>query len=291
MLELAQNAAATLVAYPRRNASVASATVRFQTPSTTLTSAAAATVDDFALLLTAAAAVGETLLTLEAFSDATAPIIGRQYLIVERGQETLRVMCADFNSTDNTMRLAQPLTRALTTDAQVTGFALTTSLTTTHTESKGHGLAEWTVTHLEADSLTSTVEPPFTTSFRIVERASHYALTWSTLGRWAPDLLDEKPGEDVTGDETIEAAWLMHVVPALAQRDILPGRIIDQSALVPAHVAAVRFLLFPDSETARTEFYEKIEQAKSSRGWWYDEEETLAPPDDEAAPLRLRLVR
>lgn len=291
MQEIAQSAAATLVAYPRRNAAVASATVRFQTPSTSLTSSAAATVEGLSLLLTAAADVGDTLLTVDDFGNADAPKIGRYYLIVERGQETLRVQVADFNSTANTVRLAQPLPRALAVNAELTGFALTTALTSTHTESKGLGSAEWTVTHTEADTLTSTADPPFTTGFRIVERSSHYALTWSTLGRWAPDLLDEKPGEDVTGGETIEAAWLMHVVPALAQRGILPGRIIDQSALTPAHVAAVRFLLFPDSETARAEFYEKVEQATSSRSWWYDEEETLAPPDDEAAPLRLRLVR
>lgn len=291
MREIAQSAVATLVAYPRRNVAVASATVRFQTPSTGLTDAAAATVEGLSLLLTVAADVGDTLLTVDDFSNADAPKIGRHYLITERGEESLRVEVADFNSTANTIRLAQPLPRSVAIGAELSGLALTVALTTTHTETKGEGSAEWTVTHTEADTLTATVEPPFTTAFRIVERASHYALTWSLLGRWAPDLQHEKPPDDVTGDETLDAAWQMHVVPALAQRDILPGRIIDQSMLRPVHVAAVRFLLFPDSEVAQKEFYEKVNQAMSSRGWWYDEEETLAPPDDTAKPRRLRLTR
>jgi hypothetical protein len=291
MRELAKSAAATLVAYPRRNASVASATVRFQTPSTSLTDAAAATVEDLSLLTTVAASVGDTTLTVDDFAEAGAPVIGRQYLIVERGQEALRVECADFNATANTILLAQPLPRDLAVGAEVQGFALTTSLTSTHTETKGEGSAEWTVTVNEADGLTQTVEPPFTTAFRIVERSSHYALTWSLLGRWAPDLQHEKPANDVTGDETLDAAWQMHVVPALAQRNILPGRIINQDLLRPVHVAAVRFLLFPESEVAQREFYEKVNQAMASRGWWYDEEETLAPPDDTAQPRRMRLTR
>ncbi len=291
MREIAQSAVATLVAYPRRNESISSASVRFQTPSTGLTDAAAATVDATSLTTSSAADIGDTLLSMDAFDDSTAPIIGRSFAIVERGQESLRVDVADFDSAANTIRLAQPLTRDVAAGASFVGLALTVALTTTHTETKGEGSAEWTVTHLEADNTTETVEPPFTTAFRIVERASHYALTWSLLGRWAPDLQHEKPPDDVTGDETLDAAWQMHVVPALAQRDILPGRIIDQSMLRPVHVAAVRFLLFPDSEVAQKEFYEKVNQAMSSRGWWCDEEETLAPPDDTAKPRRLRLTR
>lgn len=291
MQELAKDKTATLVAYPRRDEAVQSATVRIRTPSTSLTDAAAATVDSLSMLVQTAADVGASTLTVDDFGDADAPVIGREYLIVERGQETLRVEVADFNSTANTVLLAQPLPRDVAVGAELAGFALTTSLTTTHTSTKGHGSAEWTVTHLEADNLTSTVEPPFTTAFRIVERSSHYALTWSLLTRWAPDLQHEKPAEDVDGDETLDAAWQMHVAPALAQRDILPGRILDQGHLRPAHVAAVRFLLFPESETAQREFYAKIDQAMASRGWWYDEEETLAPPDDVAQPRRLRLTR
>lgn len=284
---------ATLVAYPPRPATVSSATVRFQTPSTSLTDAAAATLDSSTWAIATAASEGDTLLTVDDYGDAEAPIVGRRYVVRDQayGGEPFFIEVAAFDSTANTIRCEQPIPRALAVGASVEGCALTTSLTTAHTSTIGDGSAEWTVTYLEPDLLTETVAVPFTTSFRVVKRESQYSLTWSALTQMAPELEHQRPPYDDTGAETLTAAWRRHVAPALAQRGIVPGRIIDPEWLEPAHVAAVDYLLHPADEMRRDEFYSKVEQAVTARGFWYDEEQDLSQPDDVVKPISMGLVR
>lgn len=293
MLEIAQDTTPTIVVYPSKPMSLSTATVRVGTPAESMPdTGVAATVDTSTFLLASAAEAGDEVLQTDATFGSADVVPGRQYGVLWDTGPGIVVEVVDFTEGGGALRLAQPLPCDIPVTAIVVGHAVSITLTAEQTASLGIGSAEWAIT-AATDFHGNLIEGllPFPSAFRVVKRQSHYDLTWSRLTRYMPDLEHQRPAYDDTGDETIEAAWLQHVVPALLARNILPGRINNQGVLVPAHVAAVRFLLMPDDEGAEREFYRKLDQALASRGFWYDEEETLVAPVDEAGATGVELTR
>lgn len=286
MLVPINSSSAVLVVYPPYQGFPGGGTVRVHTPAISLGSAAAATQDAVLAQTNADAAQGSDGLP---FLEGPAVVKGRKYLVDIVDGQTFPV---EVIGAGDTTRLAQPLPMDVPAGSTLRGWALTYTLSAEQTALSGPGYAIWDIVDAEG-----VVVPTFTTTFEVANHASGFALTWTELTRRMPNLQHEKPTHDDTGEETIAAAWMQHVLPALSSRGMKPHFIVDQNPLKVVHAAAVAYTLFPQDEQVKAEFYEKLQQVLAGRELWYDSDEgetqelSTADKGNGAQFVGVRLVR
>lgn len=290
----------SILGYPRiaavnawLRAQPTSATVRVATPSTSMPAIAdaeAATVDALATTLAAAAADGATSLTL---AGAVALKRGRRYLVADGAGSFIEVESrTEGNSA--TMKLAEPLPRALDNAAAVKGFAVSHALTADETDVVGECLALW-------KAIVDGVAYEWSQTFRVVARMPVCTLTPTKLTKAYPSIRPLKTRNDETFEETIEIAWEYLVYPLLAKHDLDDEDILSWETLEPLTALACLYQRSLDNPKVTPEQFEKVEARWNleKKEFFARKDLFTAPQDDvpaaptqkpSPAPLR-RLVR
>lgn len=189
-----------------------------------------------------------------------------------------------------TLYLMSPLVNDVPIGSELRGFQVSRALTALETADAGRGVIDWRILDGSNAVLAEWVE-----SFTVAHRVPRWELDDDELQRRMPEVLALRDQNDVTLEETREAALEEELLPRLrAKRDqngnaIREERIESTWALVPAYVAAVRLHLANNdsSSTAerraelRAELDAKVTLAMSDIDAWYTvpEIENPSPAD------------
>lgn len=240
---------ATVYSYPPRPETPNSAvTYRIGTPQAALDpdgAFAAVTTSEMDSVITTvatAASAGDTSIDLTAANTVT--VRGHKYLIVDGTTGTpILVTASASDSTSDPMRLAEPLPIALAAGSTVRGHYVSVDLTAQQTADVGDIVIEWQASFTEGLSGEEETTIRWFTYARIVERSGLYTLNADTLTRSSPFAKQHQLDNDGDFSEAIDAAWRLHIRPALLAQKIREEQILNHEEVEPAHIAAVELYL------------------------------------------------
>lgn len=273
----------TISSYPPVIGVPTSVTCRVGTSAVGLpTSFSAATVDADSDTLATELREGDIDVAL---TSGTIDIVrGRQYLIAplvgsDDDSDPFVVTSSSDAVGATAFRLRQPAPRSVDADSTVTEWRVSTSISALQSATVGDGLVEFQAT--VAGKVIRWIEP-----FRVVERGGTYDLTGDLLARMSPYARSKRPDDDQDFSQVLEAAWVMHLSPALYSKGIRPERIASWQAINPAHVKAVEMLLadaYEQDAQIRTEkhsaFTMAFNTALDSMQFWVTEDQDPSPPN------------
>lgn len=273
----------TISSYPPVIGLPTSVTCRVGTSAVGLpTSFSAATVDSDSDTLSAELREGDTDVSL---ADGVLDIVrGRQYLIApidgaDDDADPFVVTASSEMVGATSFSLRQPAPRGADVDSLVYEWRVSTSISALQSATVGDGLVEFQAT--VDGQVIRWIEP-----FRVVERGGTYDLTGDLLARMSPYARAHRPDDDQDFSQVLEAAWVMHLSPALYSKGIRPERIASWQAINPAHVKAVEMLLadaYEQDAQVRTEkhsaFTLAFNTALDSMQFWVTEDQDPSPPN------------
>lgn len=273
----------TISSYPPVVGVPSSVTCRVGTSAVGLpASFSAATVDSDSDTLSAELHEGDTEISLA--SGVVDVVRGRQYLVApiagaEDDSDPFIVTASTDMVGATVVHTRQPAPRGADVDSMFLEWRCSTSISALQSETVGDGLVEFQAT--VDGQVIRWIEP-----FRVVERGGTYDLTGDLLSRLSPYARAHRPDDDQDFSQVIEAAWVMHVSPALYSKGIRPERIASWQAVNPAHIKAVEMLLAdaydPDAQV-RTEkhsaFTSAFNTALDSMQFWVTADQDPTPPN------------
>jgi len=227
-----QDTTGTLEFYPPEKAVPSSATVTLRHPGgSELQASASATIDSVATTLAAAASRGDRLVSV---ASATGITRGDRYLVATDGDAAvLRV--ARVDGTD--IYLSTPLEFDLDSGSAFSGYKLSYSLTTTHTDTRADNyVAAWAYT---ADGEARYREQ----TWDVIDETGWYPTTMNDVVEEYDNLPDVLKPHQFDGDMLLRNAWDKHVVPMLRAAHIDDARIKNKERLIPLHCALVNWVV------------------------------------------------
>lgn len=273
----------TISSYPPVVGIPTSVTCRTGTSAVGLpTSFSAATVDADSDTLSTELREGDIDVLL---TSGTVDIVkGRQYLITplagaddDADPFVVTASSEMVAATEFSLRQAAP--RGADADSLLSEWRVSTSISALQSATVGDGLVEFQAT--VAGKIIRWIEP-----FRVVERGGTYDLTGDLLARMSPYARAHRPDDDQDFSQVLEAAWVMHLSPALYGKGIRPERIASWQAINPAHVKAVEMLLadaYEQDAQVRTEkhsaFTLAFNTALDSMQFWVTADQDPTPPN------------
>ena len=287
----------TLTGYPRLDSGGAallapsSPEVRLSTAATAwpdeTTGWSVAVADTLAQTVTAAAEDGATSLAVV----STSVVAGRQYLLVD--VDAVFVVSVARKAT-GIVYLGEPLRRAVSATAVLTGWALTSALTSAQTDKVGPAVVQWRAT-VGGESVS------WTDAFRIARRLPVIPLTSSQLVQAYPEIKSIHARQDETLEQVIASAWEYEVLPRILRRESFPEDIVNADAVRPLLATACMLHILKQSRQTsaevvarwQEEFRMRLDETRA-RIDWHVEPQTLASipltPSDEQREHRYRRV-
>jgi hypothetical protein len=272
--------ASTLRFYPPEEIVADSATVAlFYSSKAELEASSAATVDSVSTTLAAAAAKNARSITI---TDETGIVKGVRYLVQEAGRTWI---CEVESVAGAVVYTSMPVPFALTTAATFKGYALSTSLTTTHTADIGDNYrAQWVY---ELDS----VEYQSEQLFDVVAAKDYCPTTLFDVTARYDWIRQHISKHDIDGSKTLRETWQKALKPLLRQRELKLERVRDLEALIPLHVAIVNKHFAENLAMIDSDFIQQLNIAReivetelqhlTADLDWYDENQDLAAGDGE----------
>lgn len=273
----------TISSYPPRLGVPTSVTCRVGTSAVSVPSSfSAATVDADSDTLDDEGRQGDTEI---AITTGNIDVVkGRRYLIAPvSGLDTdampFDVEAVSTQSSALSMQLRHGLPRSAEAGSLLLEWRCSVAITTNQSATAGDAFVEFLAT--VDGHLIKWIEP-----FRVVERGGYYDLTGDLLVQLSPYARSHRSEEDPDFSQTIEAAWVMHLSPALLGKGIRPEQIANWQAVNPAHVKAVEMLLaqaYDQDAQVRSEkhlaFTTAFIAALDSMQFWLTPAQDPSPPN------------
>jgi hypothetical protein len=274
----------TITSYPRLHANgtltshvASSVTARRIAPTNpdSDTSYVPVTVDSTSTTTQGAHQEGDDHVTV---ANAQTWVAGRRYLITDATAGREIVVVATRSGSSIQLYIAEPLICDIGNGSTVRGVACTVALASSQTGVTGAGYVLFRGT---IDGVVREWEEPF----RVVRRITSVALTPTTLTQAYPVIRKLASATDTTLEETINAAWEMAVVPALASRGVLDEDILTDDVIKPMHAAACVLHLARQWPQASADFVQRLEQSyEQIKQTTWDRIDFVTAPQDQETP-------
>lgn len=232
----------------------------------------AADADALAETVTATAEEGATAL----YVTSTDVVVGRRYLVVDVDA----VFVVDVSAkAAGVVYLAEPLRRAVSASAVLTGWAVTYDLTSDGTATVGPAVVQWRAT-------IGGVVVSWTDALRVARRLPVIPLTSSQLVQAYPEIKSLHARQDETLEQLIASAWEYEVLPRILRRGSHPEDIVNADVVRPLLASACMVHALKQSrqstpevvERWQADFRDRLDETRARIDWHVETQDMASIP-------------